>query len=102
MCIRDTATQAEYDNWSKYDYPVSKSKKTDDDDDDSKNDKVGEETYLMMTGKNSEYYTPVERRNIEMSGIVGYFLKNVICDGQFYEEFIVSKYGIEYIREVKH
>ena len=28
-------------------------------------------------------------------------LKNVICDGQFFEEFIISKYGIEHIREVK-
>jgi len=28
-------------------------------------------------------------------------LKNVICDGQFHEEFIVSKYGIEHIMEVK-
>uniref|UniRef100_A0A6M3XGM8 Uncharacterized protein n=1 Tax=viral metagenome TaxID=1070528 RepID=A0A6M3XGM8_9ZZZZ len=28
-------------------------------------------------------------------------LKNVICNGQFHEEFIVSKYGIEHIMEVK-
>jgi len=48
MCIRDIATQAEYDNWSKYGYPVSKSKKTDDDDDDSKNDKDGHFLYLTL------------------------------------------------------
>jgi len=48
MCIRDTATQAEYDNWSKYGYPVSK--KTDDDDkkDDSKKDKGGHFLYLTL------------------------------------------------------
>ena len=48
MCIRDIATQAEYDNWSKYGYPVSKSKKTDDDDDDSKNDKDGHFLYSTL------------------------------------------------------
>ena len=63
---------------------------------------INEETYLMMTGKNREYYTPEERQNMEMSCIEGCFIKNIICGGQFYEEFVVNNYGIEYIKKVKH
>ena len=76
---------------------------------------ISEQEYRKMTTSRVLYHshsTPYEAMNEAMmpypDGDIQYIpaadfltLSGVFCDGKWYDEFIVSKYGIEHIREVK-